>query len=111
MEGMASINVRGREMTNAGTENEKRFREYYELADRLIEVADKQTLAEVVRILAIHVVHYQAKYGKLSMEDTLKVLHSVTLTDDEIGTAADAMEYLVTVVGVASGLVDDDPVH
>jgi hypothetical protein len=35
----------------------------------------------------------------------------VTLTDEEIGTAADAMEYLVAVLGVASGLVDDDPIH
>jgi hypothetical protein len=26
-------------------------------------------------------------------------------------TAVDAMEYLVAVLGVASGLVDDDPVH
>jgi hypothetical protein len=98
-------------MTNAGTENQKRFSDYYELADRLIEAADKQILAEVARILAIHVAHYQTKHGKLSMEETLKLLHSVTLTDDEIGTAADAMEYLVTVLGVASGLVDDDPLH
>jgi hypothetical protein len=27
------------------------------------------------------------------------------------GTAADGMEYLVAVLGVATGLVDDDPVH
>jgi hypothetical protein len=45
------------------------------------------------------------------MEETLKLLHSVTLTDQEVGTAADAMEYLVAVVGVASGLMDDDPIH
>jgi hypothetical protein len=68
-------------------------------------------LAEVVRILAIHVAHYQAKHGTVSMEETLKLLHSVTLTDEQVGTAADAMEYLVAVLGVASGLVDDDPVH
>jgi hypothetical protein len=35
-------------------------------------------VAEVARILAIHVAHYQAKYGKVSMEETLKLLHSVT---------------------------------
>jgi hypothetical protein len=81
------------------------------LRNRLIEAADKPTLAEVVRILSIHIAHYQAKYGKASMEETLKLLHSVTLTDGDVGTAADAMEYLVAVLGVASGLVDDDPVH
>jgi hypothetical protein len=93
------------------TNNQNRFTDYYQLADRLIEAADRQTLAEVARILAIHVAHYQSRYGKLSMEETLKLLYSMTLTDGEVGTAADAMEYLVAVLGVASGLVDDDPVH
>ena len=93
------------------TENQKRFTDYYQLANRMIDAAEKDTLAEVARILAIHVAHYQAKYGKVSMEETLKLLHSVTLTDEEVGTAADAMEYLVAVVGVASGLMDDDPIH
>lgn len=45
------------------------------------------------------------------MDETLKLLHSVTLTDAELGMAADAMEYLSAVIGVAAGLVDDDPVH
>lgn len=93
------------------TENQKRFSDYYQLAERMIEAAEKDTLAEVARLLAVHVAHYQAKYGKVSMEETLKLLHSVTLTDEEVGVAADAMEYLVAVLGVASGLVDDDPVH
>lgn len=93
------------------TENQKRFSDHYQLADRLMEAAEKETLAEVARILAIHVAHYQGKYGKVSMEETLKLLHSVTLTDEEVGMAADAMEYLVAVLGLASGLVDDDPVH
>ncbi len=93
------------------TENQKRFTDYYQLADRMIDAAQKDTLAEVARILAVHVAHYQAKCGKVSMEDTLKLLHSVILTDEDLGTAADAMEYLVAVLGVASGLVDDDPVH
>jgi hypothetical protein len=93
------------------TDNQKRFIDYYQLADRMIGAAEKNTLAEVARILAVHVAHYQGKYGKVSMEETLKLLHAVTLTDEEIGTAADAMEYLVAVLGVASGLMDDDPVH
>ena len=93
------------------TENQKRFTEYYQLADRLIDVAEKDTLAEVMRILAIHVAHYESKYGKVSMEETLRLLHSVTLTDEEVGMAANAMEYLSAVIGVASGLVDEDPAH
>lgn len=93
------------------TENQKRFHEHYRLANQLMDVTEKDTLMEVARILAIHVGHYQSKYGKVSMEETLRLMHSVTLTDEEVGTAADAMEYLTVVIGAASGLVDDDPMH
>ena len=65
----------------------------------------------VARILALHVTHYESKYGKVSMDETLKLLHSVTLTDEEVGMAANTMEYLTAVIGAATGLVDDDPVH
>lgn len=91
--------------------NQERFSDYYQLTNRLIEVAEKDTLAEVARIQAIHVAHYQSKHGKVPMEESLRMLHSVTLTDDELGTAADAMEYLSAVIGVASGLVEDGPVQ
>ena len=91
--------------------NQARFRDYYQLANRLIEVAEKDTLAEVARMLAIHVAHYQSKHGKVPMEETLRMLHSVTLTDDELGVAADAMEYLSAFIGVASGLVEDGPIQ
>jgi hypothetical protein len=92
------------------TPNQGRFREYHLLADRLIDIAAKETLAEVARILAIHVAYYQSKHGKVPMEETLRFLHADTLTDEELGVAADAMEYLAAVVGVATGLVDDNPV-
>jgi len=55
------------------TDNQKRFTDYYQLANRMIDAAEKDTLAEVARILAIHVAHYQEKYGKVSMEETLKL--------------------------------------
>jgi len=71
----------------------------------------KLSRLQVARMLAIHLAHYQSKYGKVSMEETLRLLHSVSLTDEEVGTAADAMEYLTAVIGAASGLVDEDPVH
>lgn len=46
----------------------------------------------------------------MSMEEAVRLLHTDTLTDQELGTAADGMEYLVSVLAVAAGLVDDDPV-
>lgn len=41
------------------TENQKRFHEYYRLANQLMDVSEKDTLMEVARILAIHVGHYR----------------------------------------------------
>lgn len=35
----------------------------------MIEAVEKDTLAEVARILTIHMAHYQSKYGKISMEE------------------------------------------
>jgi hypothetical protein len=93
------------------TYNQKRFADNYQLANRIIEVSDKETLAEVARVLAVHIAHYQGALGKVSMEGGVRLVHSDTLTDAEVGTLADGMELLVSVLGVAAGLVDDDPEH
>jgi len=93
------------------TANQERFSEYYGLANRIIEVAEKDTLADVARLLAVHIARYQSKYGKLSMEGTVELLHSDTVTDEQLGTMADGMEYLVSLLGVAAGLVGDDSVQ
>ena len=93
------------------TENQKRFREYYRLANQLMELAEKDTLAEVARSLALLVTYYERKCGKVSLYETVKLLQSVKRTDEEVGMAANAMEYLTSVLGFATGLGDDDPVH
>jgi hypothetical protein len=89
------------------TDNQKRFHDYYRLAYQLIDATEKDVLMEVAQMLALHVSHYESKYGKVSMDETLRPLHSVTPTDEEVGMAANATEYLSAVIGVASGLVDD----
>ena len=76
-----------------------------------MEVAEKDTLAEVVRSLALLVTYYESKCGKVSMYETLRLLQSVERTDEEFGMAANAMKYLTNVLGVATRIVNDDPVH
>jgi len=93
------------------TENQKKFREYYRLANQLMEVAKRDTLAEVARSLALLVTYYESKCGRVSMHETLRLLQSVESTDEEVGMAANAMEYLTAVLGDTTGLVNDDPVH
>ena len=41
------------------------LREYYTLADRLIDQSSKEELAECARLLALNLAHYQGKYGEL----------------------------------------------
>jgi hypothetical protein len=79
--------------------NEERFRDCYQLADRLIDAAEKETLAEVARILAIHVTHYESNYGKVTQTQLDAV--EITLTTNKSSQGAD---YLAP---RATGLVCD----
>ena len=47
------------------------FREYYHLADKLINQATKDELAEVARLLAINCAHYESKYGEQLLDQTI----------------------------------------
>ena len=40
----------------------ERFAAYLKVLDRLIEDASKDEIAEVARVLALHLAHYQKKY-------------------------------------------------
>ena len=39
----------------------ERFAAYLKVSDRLIEDASKEEIAEVARVLALHLAHYQKK--------------------------------------------------
>jgi hypothetical protein len=46
------------------------FKEYYNLADQLIEKSSKDNIAETARLLALNVAHYWSRYGELPLEET-----------------------------------------
>jgi hypothetical protein len=92
-------------------DNLRHFKEHYQLANRLIGAADKDLMAEVARVLAVHVAHYKAKYGAIPMEETLAALHSDSITEEQAVQLGDAMEYLVAVIGVVGGAADDSRIH
>jgi hypothetical protein len=52
------------------------FRAFYALADRLIDSASKEDVAEAARLLALNVAHYQQKYGALPFEDFAGMLRA-----------------------------------
>lgn len=55
------------------------FKQYYKLADFLIEEATKEQLAECARLLALNVAHYQGKCGEIPLDETLAALGATEL--------------------------------
>lgn len=75
------------------------FKQYYNLADQLIEKSSKDDIAETARLLAMNLAHYQSKYGVLPLEETLAMIGMEKPNDDQILLLSNAMEILVGVLG------------
>ena len=81
------------------------FATYYKLADKLIEKVSKEDLAECARLMALNVAHYQSKYGKLPLDETLSMLSEPQPNDEQIEILSNGMEIFVGVLGnVVAGL-------
>jgi hypothetical protein len=72
---------------------------YYNLADQLIKIADKEQLAECARLLAMNVAHYEMKYGALLLDDVLATTQSGTPNDQQAELMAKGTETLVGMLG------------
>lgn len=82
------------------------LKDYHELSKQLLAVADKATVEEAARVLAVHVGYYQRRYGTVPMEETLAALHSDNPTGDQLDDLAAGMKCLVAVLALATGVVD-----
>lgn len=81
------------------------FDQYNMLAVQLIEQATKDQLAECAQLLAMNLAHYQGKYGKIPLEETLATLETDVPNDEQAKMLDDGMEIFVGVLGnVCSGL-------
>ena len=84
------------------------FQQYYTLADRLIEDASKEQLAECARLLALNLAHYQWKFGELPLDETLAIINATEPNDEQAVLLRDGMEVLVGVLGsVLSGIGEE----
>lgn len=84
------------------------FHQYYDLADKLIQGATKEDLAECARLLALNLAHYQGKYGLVPLEETLAIIDATEPNDEQAVLLRDGMEVLVGVLGnVLSGLGEE----
>jgi len=84
------------------------FKQYYKLADLLVEQSSKEQLAECARLLALNLAHYQSLYGEMPLEDTLAVLGATEPNDEQAVLLTDGMEIFVGLLGgVLSGLGEE----
>lgn len=79
-----------------------KYQQYLQLADRLVEIADKEQLAECARLLALNVAHYEIQYGELPLDVTLASTYSGKPNDQQAELVAKGME---TMVGVLGGVI------
>ena len=80
----------------------ERFAAYLTIADKMIEQASKEDVAETARILALHLAHYQAKHGEIPLRNSFDLLLRETLTDEQAGELADGFGVLIAVMKTLS---------
>jgi hypothetical protein len=66
----------------------------------MLEEASPENLAECCRILALNVAHYRSRFGDLPLEESLNLLATETIDDDQAKWLADGMESIVAVLGM-----------
>ena len=81
------------------------FVKWLKLTDQLLEAATKEQIAETARILAMHLAHYQAKFGSLEYDDFGTLMETQEVDDDTALLLVNGMENLVGVLGM---LIQDD---
>jgi hypothetical protein len=85
--------------------------QYMVLVDRLVQLADKEELAECGRILAMNVAHYKMRYGELPLEAGLLVTNRGELNDQQNELVVKGMETLVGALGSVIQGLDEKVEH
>jgi hypothetical protein len=84
-----------------------KLQQYLELSDKLVEIADKEQLAECARLLAMNVAHYEIQYGELPLGAILATSSSGKANNQQVELTVKGMETLVGVLGgVIQGFED-----
>lgn len=92
--------------------NLTKLQQYLRLADNLVELADKNELAECARLLAMNVAHYEMKYGEMPLQDRLVMTYAVDeLNDQQNELVTKGMETMVGVLGSVIQGMDDKIEH
>ncbi len=90
------------------SEATERFATFLQLSDDMLVRAERDDLEECARILAVQCAHYRSKFGELPMSDTVEVLASETMNDEQAKWIGDGLEMVVGVLGM---LEQEHPKH
>ncbi len=83
----------------------KKLEQYMALVDRLVQIIDKEELAECTRLLAMNIAHYEMIYGELPLQDRLTMTYSNELNVQQNELVTKGMETMAGVLGsVIQGL-------
>jgi len=77
----------------------QKLQQYMILVDQLVEVAEKEDIAECARLLAMNVAHYKRRYGELPLEDQLSMIVTDDINDQQAELGIDGMETLAGMMG------------
>lgn len=81
------------------------FDEAYDVADMLIKRASKDQLAECARLLALNLAYHQVRQGEIPVDETLALLRSFELNDEQLTLLMEGMLNLIGVlVNVCGGV-------
>lgn len=76
-----------------------------QLVDRLVQLADKEELAECARLLAMNIAHYELVYGESPLQDRLAMTYANDLNDQQNELVTKGMETMAGMLGsVIQGL-------
>jgi hypothetical protein len=90
------------------------FKALYSLSGQLVEELDKEKVAEVARLLALHVADYQQRYGAIPPSRLLDLLGVTEITQEQAKLLRNGMEVLLGYLGHMRGETDngvEPPVH
>lgn len=77
----------------------QKLQQYMTLVDQLLEVSEKEDIAECARLLAMNVAHYKKRYGELPLEDQLSMHPTDEINDEQAALVIDGMETLAGMLG------------
>jgi hypothetical protein len=85
----------------------EQFVAHLRLAERLIEKADKDQLADVARLLALNIGYYQNRYGDVPQDVLLEMVRADALDESGREMVVAGMQNLVSALAEVMGVKDD----